>query len=160
MEARSPPACPDTNSTAEEARPAQQHPGASNNSNSEGRECRGAASSLGGHSCSKDHTWPFRSTKAGAGRRSTSLWQDRYQVACGPGGGGVSHEQQQGVYSGGAWHPHLTFAPGRPASGRALPSTTGHQSTTQSIASLTVYKEKDEGEAEPTWRGPKRTPTR
>ena len=121
--------------------------------------CRGAASSPGGHSRYEDHTRPFSSTKAGTGSRSTSLRQDQYQVTCGPGKGGLSYKQQHGVYSSGAWHPQLTSAPWQLASGRSMPSTTGHQSTTQSVASLTICEEKEEGEAEPSQRGPKRTMT-
>ena len=104
-----------------------------------------AASSPGGHSHFKDHTRPFSSTTAGTRRRSTSFQQDRYQVAFGPGGRGVSPKPRHWANPGGARHPHLTFVPGRPASGRAVPITTSHQSTAESVVSLAVCKEKEEG---------------
>ena len=61
------------------------------------------------------------------------------------------------MYSGGARHSNLTSAPGWLASGRAVPSTSSHQSTAQSIALLAVDEKKEEGEAETSRRGSKRT---
>ena len=88
---------------------------------------------------------------------STSFQQDWHQVAFGPGGRGTSHEPKHDADPGGARLPHLSSAPWRPDPGRAVPLTNGHQSTAESAVLLVVCKEKDEGEAEFSRRGLRRT---
>ena len=80
--------------------------------------------------------------------RSTSVQQDQHQVATGPGGGGIIHGPEHGAGHSGARPSNRTSTPGRPASGRAGPITSGRQRAAESVDSLVGFEEKDEAHLE------------
>ena len=111
------------------------------------------ASWSGGHSRFDDYMFtlrmrPFKSAAAGAGTRSKSLQQEQHQVTIRPGRGGIIHGPEHGIGQSGARPQHLTSAPGRRASGRAGPITSGRQSAAESVNSLVGFEEKDEAHLE------------
>ena len=111
------------------------------------------ASWPGGHSRFNDYMFtlrmrPFKLATAGAGTRSTIVQQDQHQVATGPGGGGIIHGPEHGAGHSGARPSNRTSTPGRPASGRAGPITSGRQRAAESVDSLVGFEEKDEAHLE------------
>ena len=80
--------------------------------------------------CSKDHTSPFNTAAAGAGKTRTCFKQALDKLAIGSGGDGIFHGSDYGAGSSGAGPPLPTSPPSTPAHRRAVPTTKALNSPT------------------------------